>query len=114
MFLNNFIDNTLDNLQKIEQDILNENIDSAINGCKKIFYEYKEKEGFLVASMHHDDLEKIPATAKECEILLKYSDEPGIILAELEQLEVALDDIKQTNNISPYSLMQQVYNLNFI
>ena len=104
-FLNNFLDDTITNLNQIEKNILENDFDSAINGCKRIFNEYKSKENFLVASMHHDDLEKIPATVKECEILLKYSDEPGIILAELKKLKVALDDIKETNNISLYSLM---------
>lgn len=105
VFLNNYVDGVSGAVTKIYGYILSGERNSAAELCRNIVEEYPDKENFLMSCMHHDDLEKIPLTLKECEKLLYYSDETGIILAELSQLQIILNDIKETNNISFFSIM---------
>ena len=105
IFLNNYVDNISGTVTKISEYILNGERNSAAKLCRNVVDEYTDKENFLISCMHHDDLEQIPLTLKECEILLYYSDETGMILSELSKLQIILKDIKETNNISFFSIM---------
>ena len=104
LFLNKYVGNVSDKLNTIYKCVLNDDKDRAAYICKDIVSEYQSKEKFLMSCMNHDDLEKIPATAVECENLLRYSDEKAFVLAKIAQLQIVLDDIKETNIVSFFNI----------
>lgn len=97
IYLNDFIDDVIFKLEQVEDAIIDEQITEASELCDNLMEFWEENEKLLHSSVKHSEIDEVSSLIASVSQMLKYSDETGIILGNLEEMQVILKTIKKTN-----------------
>ncbi|MEF9983210.1 MAG: DUF4363 family protein [Oscillospiraceae bacterium] len=98
VFLNNVIDETIVKIEKIEEEIISDNTSEALCSYEDLLDFWLKNEQKLQTSIKHSEVEQVSALIARIGKMIKYSDEKGIILGDLDEIKISLETIQKSSN----------------
>ncbi|MEG2852983.1 MAG: DUF4363 family protein, partial [Hydrogenoanaerobacterium sp.] len=78
------IDETIVKIEKIEEEIISDNTSEALCSYEDLLDFWLKNEQQLQTSIKHSEVEQVSALIARIGKMIKYSDEKGIILGDLD------------------------------